>query len=90
MSGEYCSYWNYHDDRPYTEGCAWGDRSVAVGADGYLDSGDGSVPERPAIYTRMAPMVAAPSAATVAAVNRTRFDGVRVRRGFKPGSRPPR
>lgn len=46
-AGEYCSYWNYHDNRPYEEGCAWGDRAVSVGADGYLDSGSIVVPERP-------------------------------------------
>lgn len=38
-AAEYCSYWNYHDNRPYEEGVKWGDRAMAVGADGYLDSG---------------------------------------------------
>jgi hypothetical protein len=52
--GEFCSYWNYHDNRAYEEGCGWGDRCVSVGADGYLDSGAGVVPERPAVYTASA------------------------------------
>jgi hypothetical protein len=47
-AGEYCSYWNYHDNRPYEEGCHWGDRAVSVGADGYLDSGFEAVPQRKA------------------------------------------
>lgn len=46
-AGEYCSYWNYHDNRPYAEGRAWGDRAVSVGADGYLDSGTRVVLPRP-------------------------------------------
>jgi hypothetical protein len=90
-SGEFCSYWNYHDNRPYDEGTAWGDRSVAVGADGYLDSGIGLVPERPPTYTRMAPLVAAPGPNVIAAINRTQFhQRPRDRRGIRPGSRPPR
>jgi len=56
-AGEYAAYWNYHDNRPYAEGEAWGDRAVSVGADGYLDSGAGSVPQRPETFVRMAPMV---------------------------------
>lgn len=43
-AGEYSSYWSYHDDRPYAEGVAWGDRAVSVGADGYLDAGSLEVP----------------------------------------------
>src|SRR5262245_13629127 len=72
-SGEFCSYWNYHDNRPYTEGVGWGDRSVSVGADGYLDSGADVVPERAARYTRAAPRAMPPDPAMVATVNRTRF-----------------
>ncbi|HKE43895.1 MAG TPA: hypothetical protein VKB41_05090 [Steroidobacteraceae bacterium] len=56
-AGEYCAYWNYHDNRAYAEGEAWGDRAVSVGADGYLDSGAGTVPQRPETFVRMAPMV---------------------------------
>ena len=41
------------------KGVAWGDRSVSVGADGYLDSGVELVPERAAVYERTAPLVAA-------------------------------
>jgi hypothetical protein len=45
-AGEYCAYWNYWDNRPYEEGCNWGDRAVSVGADGYLDSGTVEIPEK--------------------------------------------
>lgn len=89
-SGEFCSYWNYHDDRPYDEGVDWGDRSVRVGADGYLDSGHGVVPQRAPIYVRSKAPTAPPlDWATVAAVNKTRFKQLRARRGVRPRSRPP-
>lgn len=45
-AGEYCSYWEYWQNRPYAECVAWGDRAMAAGADGYLDSGSVEVPER--------------------------------------------
>jgi len=45
-AGEYCSYWEYWHNRPYTEGVNWGNRAVSVGADGYLDSGSVPVPVR--------------------------------------------
>lgn len=45
-AGEYCSYWSYWDNRPYDEGCAWGDRALSVGADGYFDAGSSDVPEK--------------------------------------------
>jgi hypothetical protein len=89
-SGEFCSYWNYHDDRPYTEGVAWGDRSVSVGADGYLDSGVELVPERAAVYERTAPLVAAPSPKAIASINRTRFHVRARKRGIHPSARAPR
>jgi hypothetical protein len=38
-AGEFCSYWEYWNNRPYEECTAWGDAAVNVGADGYLDSG---------------------------------------------------
>ena len=37
-AAEYCSYWEYWQNRPYAEGVAWGDRALRVGADGVLDS----------------------------------------------------
>ena len=37
-AGEFCSYWEYWQDRAYSEGVAWGDRALKVGADGVLDS----------------------------------------------------
>jgi hypothetical protein len=91
-SGEFCSFWNYHDNRPYEEGVGWGDRSVSVGADGYLDSGACVVPLRSDTYTRHAPRAVPPNAATVTAMNRTRFvEGPGdLRRGVHPRSRPPR
>jgi hypothetical protein len=91
-SGEFCSYWEYHNNRPYEEGVGWGDRSVSVGADGYLDSGFKVVPQRSDTYTRQAPAAVPPDAAMVAAVNRTRFlEGPRdIRHGIHPRSRPPR
>jgi hypothetical protein len=90
LSGEFCSYWNYHNDRPYTEGCAWGDRSVSVGADGYLDSGIEAVPERSAVYMPSATKIALPSALEVLAINRTRFHELpRPQRGIHPSAPPP-
>jgi hypothetical protein len=43
-AAEYCSYWEYWQNRPYAEGVKWGDRAITVGADGYLDSGSLDVP----------------------------------------------
>jgi hypothetical protein len=43
-AGEYCSYWEYWQNRSYAECTAWGDRAMALGADGYLDSGTVVVP----------------------------------------------
>jgi len=43
-AGEFCSYWNYWDNRPYAEGVGWGDSAIAVGADGSLDSCSVEVP----------------------------------------------
>jgi hypothetical protein len=93
-AGEYCSYWNYHDNRPYTEGVGWGDRAVTVGADGYLDSGAIVVPERP--ETRMmaeTPRREAQADPKVVAVNQNAFDPKLLKRpytkGVHSGSPPP-
>lgn len=44
-AAEFCSYWAYWNNRPYTEGATWGDAAMAGGGcDGYLDSGSVAVP----------------------------------------------
>lgn len=43
-AAEFCSYWAYWSNRPYAEGVKWGDRAIAVGADGVLDSCSVDVP----------------------------------------------
>jgi len=89
-SGEFCSYWNYHDNRPYEEGVGWGDRSVSVGADGYLDSGACVVPERSGTRAREAPTVPPPSWDTTAAINTTKFYPTHLMRGIRSGSPLPK
>jgi hypothetical protein len=43
-AAEFCSYWEYWQNRPYDEGVKWGDRAISVGADGVLDSCSIDVP----------------------------------------------
>lgn len=92
--GEYCSYWEYHDNRPYDEGVTWGDRAVSVGADGYLDSGSIVVPERAAVMTTRSVGGAASfatSAVSIAAINQTQFSKTEITPAnrFHPSSVPP-
>lgn len=44
FAGEYSAYWKFWQHRTESEGVAWGDRAMASGAAGYLDSGSVAVP----------------------------------------------
>jgi hypothetical protein len=43
-AGEYSAYWKFWQHRAEAEGVAWGNRAIANGAAGYLDSGSVPVP----------------------------------------------
>jgi hypothetical protein len=45
-AGEYSAYWKFWQHRTEAEGVAWGNRAIAAGAAGYLDSGSVPVPVR--------------------------------------------